>query len=74
MGEEARTPPNFWERGHRWPGLSDISEWIKIEGQGIRGLMTLLTFLEGYRFVCAPDFREIQVQIKNIMHCNYIEV
>ena len=37
-------PSQLLRGGHRWPDLSDISEWIKIEGQGIRGHMSLLTF------------------------------
>ena len=41
---EARASPNSWEEGHKCPSLSDISEWIKVEGQGIRGHMSLLTF------------------------------
>ena len=58
--------PNFF----RWPDLSDISEWIKIEGQGIKGTHVPPNFLEGHRFACAPDLRET-FKYKNIMHYNY---
>ena len=37
--------------------VSDISEWIQIEGQGREGHMLLLTLIKGHRSVCIPDLR-----------------
>ena len=75
-GVGARVSPNFWEGGggHRWPGLCQIS----LNGLKSRvrewGTHAPHNFLEGHRFVCAPDLREIQVQKHLFMHWNYIEV
>ena len=44
------------------PPVSDISEWIKVEGQGRRGPKLLLTFFKGHRSVCTPHLRKLQVQ------------
>ena len=41
--------------------MSDISEWIQIEGQGRRGHMLLLTLIKGHRSVCIPDLREFKL-------------
>ena len=40
--------------------VSDISEWIQIEGQGRRGHVFLLTLIKGHRSVCIPDLREFK--------------
>ena len=46
--------------------VSDISEWIQIEGQGRRGHMLLLTLIKGHRSVCIPVLREFK--FNNIIH------
>ena len=51
--------------------VSDISEWIQIEGQGRRGHMLLLTLIKGHRSVCIPDLREFK--FNNIIHWHFIE-
>ena len=58
--------PTF-ERGAQMAlPVSDISEWIQIEGQGRRGHMLLLTLIKGHRSVCIPDLREFK--FNNIIH------
>ena len=60
--------PTF-ERGGGEKALpvSDICEWIKIEGQlGRRGHMLLLNLIKGHRSVYIPDLREFK--FNNIIH------
>ena len=59
--------PTF-ERGGAQMALpvSDISEWIQIEGQGRRGHMLLITLIKGHRAVCISDLREFK--FNNIIH------
>ena len=60
-------PLTTFERGAQMAlPVSDISEWIQIEGKGKRGPMLLLTLIKGHRSVCIPDLREFK--FNNIIH------
>ena len=74
-GRRGHVPlPTFEKGGGAQMALpvSDISEWIQIEGQGRRGHMLLLTLIKGHRSVCIPDLGEFK--FNNIIHWHFIEV